>query len=165
MDFNDPRWSDLRGGYRVPYDPRNALRKLERGEDTEAAWNELWNELHHQGDIGEASYAAVPQLVRIYAARGIPDWNAYALVATIEEVRHNGRNAELPSYLRDAYESAWRQLGELGLRELQSAQEPTLVTSIIAVLAYWKGQRTLGLLASSLTEDERLELLTESGIR
>ena len=149
----------------MPYDPRNALRKLERGEDVDAAWSELWNELHHQGDIGEASYAAVPHLVRIYAARVIPDWNAYALVATIEEVRQNGRNPDLPSYLSDTYQSALRELGELGLRELQSAEEATLVTSILAVLAFWKGQRSLGLLASSFTEDERLELLAGSGIR
>jgi hypothetical protein len=165
MDFDDPRWDNLLGAYRVPYDPRSALRKLECGEEIEAAWEELWNELHHQGDIGEASYAAVPHLVWIYTARGIPDWNAYALVATIEEVRRNGRNTDLPSYLRDTYESAWDQLGEIGLRELQSAEEHTLVTSIIAVLAYWKGQRTLGLLASNFTEDERLELLAHSGLR
>ena len=165
MDFDNSRWSNLLGGYRVPYDPRNALRKLERGEDVESVWEELWNELHHQGDVGEASYAAVPHVVRIYAVRGIRDWNAYALVAIIEEARLNGRNPELSSYLRNAYESAWHQLGEIGLRELQSAEEPTFVTSIIAVLAYWKGQPTLGSLASNFSEDERLELLVKSGFR
>ena len=29
MDYADPRWADLRGGYGLPYDPRNALRSLE----------------------------------------------------------------------------------------------------------------------------------------
>ena len=85
MEFDDPQWDRLQGGYRIPYDPRNALRALEQGNGTEAAWQELWNELYHQGDVGEASYAAVPHLVRIHALRGVPDANTYALVALIEQ--------------------------------------------------------------------------------
>jgi hypothetical protein len=163
MDLDDPRWTSLLGGYRILYDPRNALRALERGEDTAAAWQELWNELYHQGDIGDASYAAVPHLVRIHAARGVPDWNTYALIATIDDVRRNGRrNPELPPDMRDSYEAAWRQLLDLGLRELAAAGDPTLVSSIIAVLAIGKGQLSLGRLAIAFTEDERQEILAES---
>jgi hypothetical protein len=114
MDLDDPAWGRLLGGYRVPYDPRKALRALEQGDDTEGAWAELWNELHHQGDVGAASYAAVPHLVRIHAARGVPDWNTYALVAIVEEARRESRNPRLPANLRDAYEAAWHQLVELG---------------------------------------------------
>lgn len=66
LDFGDERWPGLRGGYRIPYDPRSALCSLEQGKDVEAAWQELSTELYHQGDVGEASYAAVPHLVRIY---------------------------------------------------------------------------------------------------
>jgi hypothetical protein len=118
--------------------------------------------IRHQGDIGDASYAAVPHLVRIHAARGIPDWNTYALIATIDDARRNRRNADLPSDMRDAYEAAWRQLLELGLRELEGAEDPTLVTSIIAVLAIGKGQLSLGRLPIAFTEDERQEILAES---
>lgn len=46
---DDARWANLIGGYRVPYDPRPAIAKLDNG-DRHAAWDELWNELHHQGD-------------------------------------------------------------------------------------------------------------------
>jgi hypothetical protein len=163
MEFDDPDWTRLHGGYRVPYDPRKALRLLEQGDNVPAVWEELWTKLHHQGDVGEASYAAVPHLVRIHAARRIADWNTYALVATIEEVRHNGRNPELPEKLREAYEAAWGHLVELGLRELRAAEEPTLVTGIIGVVAIGKGQLSLGRLAVALTEDEREEILRNSG--
>ena len=164
MDLDDPTWSRLLGGYRVPYDPRNALRTLERGDDdTEGAWKELWNELHHQGDVGEASYAAVPHLVRVHAARGLPDWNTYALVATIEEARRDGRNPILPASLRSAYEAAWHQLVGLGLHELERAEDPSLICSIIAVIAMAKGQFTLGRFAVNFTEDERKEILAEAG--
>jgi hypothetical protein len=162
MDLDGPAWSRLLGGYRTPYDPRKALRALEQG-NTEGAWTELWNELHHQGDVGEASYAAVPHLVRIHAARGVPDWNTYALVAIVEEARRESRNPRLPANLRDAYEAAWHQLVELGLRELGKAEDPSLICSIIAVIAMGKGQFTLGRFAVSFTEDERKEILAGAG--
>ncbi|HEV2674812.1 MAG TPA: hypothetical protein VGV37_09740 [Aliidongia sp.] len=163
MDLDDPQWSHLCGGYRVPYDPRKAFLALERADETASTWEELWTELHHQGDVGEASYAAVPHLVRIYAARGIANWNTYALVATIEESRRSGHNPELPADLRDAYVAAWGELVKLGLRELEAAREPTLVASIIGVIAFSKGQFTLGRLAVSFTEDERQEMLKTMG--
>jgi hypothetical protein len=159
MDFDDPKWSRLLGGYRVPYDPRKALLALERAGETDGAWEELWNELHHQGDVGDASYAAVPHLVRIHARRGIADWNTYALVAIIEEARRNGHNPELPANLRGAYEAAWSDLLKLGLREIERAEDPALVVSIIGVIAIGKGQLTLGRLAVTFTEDERLEMI------
>jgi hypothetical protein len=159
MDLDDPKWSRLLGGYRVPYDPRKALLALERAGETDRAWEELWNELHHQGDVGDASYAAVPHLVRIHARRGKADWNTYALVATIEEARRNGHNPELAADLRSAYEAAWHDLLKLGLRELESAEDPTLVVSIIGVIAIGKGQLTLGRLAVTFSEDERLEMI------
>jgi hypothetical protein len=163
MDLDDPKWSRLLGGYRVPYDPRKALLALERADETEGAWKELWTELYHQGDVGEASYAAVPHLVRIHARRGKADWNTYALVAAIEEARRNGHNPGLPANLGDAYEAAWRELVKLGLCELEMAEDPTLVTSIIGVIAIGKGQLTLGRLAVTFTEDERLEMIKAMG--
>src|SRR5690242_20920662 len=56
MEYDDPRWVGLQGGYRIPYDPRNALHSLEANTNVEKVWEELWTELHHQGDVGEASY-------------------------------------------------------------------------------------------------------------
>jgi hypothetical protein len=159
MDFDNPEWLTLQGGYRIPYDPRRALLALERNENAEAAWKELWDELYHQGDVGEASYAAVPHLVRIHASRGIADWNTYSIVAIIEGARRNPSNPLLSARLRDAYEAAWRSLVQLGISELEAAEDPSLVTGILAVLAISKGQRTLGSLAAEFTEDERREMI------
>jgi len=49
--------------------------------------------------VGVASYAAIPQLVRISEARGRSDWNLYALVATMEIERHRKTNPLLPNWL------------------------------------------------------------------
>jgi hypothetical protein len=166
MDLDDSQWPRLLGGYRLPYDPRKAFIALERADnpdDADNAWKELWTELHHQGDVGDASYAAVPHLVRIHATRGVADWNTYALVATIEDARRDGHNPKLPANLRDAYEAAWRELVKLGLRELVAAEDPTLVVSIIGAIAIGKGQFTLGRLAVAFTEDERQEMIKATG--
>jgi hypothetical protein len=72
LPLDDPRWKILTGGYRVPYDVSVPLGKLfEQGESKEL-WDELWQELHHQGDIGPASYAAVPTSWSLHG--GAPGW-------------------------------------------------------------------------------------------
>ncbi len=159
MITEDIDWTRLSGGYRVLYDPRNALGRLESGEDIQAAWKELWSELYHQGDVGDASYAAVPHLVRIHESSGTADWNTYALIAAIEHARHNGRNPQLSESLRQAYEAAWLQLVEMGLRNLKTATDASLVASIIGVVAMGKNLPSIGYFAVMLTEDERAEIL------
>ena len=66
LGYDDPIWKELKGGYKVLYNPTVALQKLENGISMSEAWDELWQELYHQGDVGVASYASVPQLVRIH---------------------------------------------------------------------------------------------------
>ena len=158
---NEEQWAGLCGGYRTPYDPRNAIGKLREG-DAQAAWDELWQELHHQGDVGEASYAAVPLLAEVHEARSVPDWNTYAIASTIEEARLNPNNPSLPDWLLDDYEAAWQKLQKLALKELPVATEAELIDSIIAVLAFGEGRMSLGQMAM-LADDERKELLEDSG--
>jgi len=57
------------------------------------------NSAHHQGDVGEASYAAVPHPVRIYHKRAVIDWKTYAIVAVIELARDERKNPEIPQWL------------------------------------------------------------------
>jgi hypothetical protein len=160
--LDDNHWAGLRGGYRIPYDPCRALAALARGEGAVAAWDELWQNLHHQGDIGEASFAAIPHLVRMQAGSNVPDWNVYALAGTVELARDRPGNPSLPSELQGSYDSAWAQLMEIGLRDLGRARESTDVRCILGVLAS-KGERSLGQCAIDLTEDERRELLAGFG--
>jgi hypothetical protein len=164
IELDDPRWSELQGGYRVPYDPRPALLDLEQSHAVETAWEELWAELHHQGDVGEASYAPVPHLVRIHARRGVPDWNTYALVAKIEDVRRNEGNPAMPAWLSQSYDTALRQLVELGLDDFRQANQPELINAIFAILAFGKGQPLLGRFAIDFTDDERREILRAAGL-
>lgn len=124
-------------------------------------WEELWNELHHQGDLGEASYAAVPQLVRIAAGLTARDWNFYGLLATIEVERHRHGNPAIPGWLKPAYHQAWSEIFQLAIRDLAAESDPSTIGSILSVLALAKGHLKLGALLSSMDSSELDEWLDE----
>lgn len=156
--LDDERWNHLTGGYKTPFDPRPCLRKLENQQDTGAAWRELWEELHHQGDVGDASYAAVPELVRIHRIAPTTDWNLYALVAIIELARTESQNPEVPDWLREDYFHSVQELGQMGTKAILSAEDSETQRAILSVIAIAKGLRTHGKFLVSYSEDELLEM-------
>lgn len=139
ISLEDARWSNLRGGYNMPFDPRPSLKKLETRSDTTEVWHELWVELHHQGDVGEASFAAAPFLVKIYRKRGILDWNTYAIVAIIELARKDGNNPDVPQWIEGDYFQAIRELAEIGATEVLQAESAEDVRAILSIIAIAKG--------------------------
>jgi hypothetical protein len=110
ISLEDVRWSNMTGGYKTPFDPRSLIQRLETDSDTAGVWRELWEELHHQGDVGDASFVTVPFLVRRYLERGGIDWNIYAIVAVIELARNEGNNPDVPQWIAG---HIFRQFGSL----------------------------------------------------
>jgi hypothetical protein len=159
LSYDDDRWNKIHGGYKTLYNPTNALKKLESGNDIENAWNELWEELHHQGDIGEASYAVVPHLVRIQKEHSNLDWRFYSLVSIIEIERHRKSNPPLPDWIKSSYIQAWTQLLDLSLNDLKHTEDPLVIQSAIGVLAIAKGLLKLGAIISEFDESELMEML------
>ncbi|MGA2277389.1 MAG: hypothetical protein ABSG00_07285 [Terracidiphilus sp.] len=158
VSLDDYRWPQLLGGYRIPFDVRPLLSRLESEKDTTPVWKELWNELHHQGDVGEASYAAVPQLVRIYRKRGIVDWNTFAIVAIIELARKEGTNPDLPDWLKESYFRAITELAQIAVGEVLFTDDPYAVRSMLGIIAIERGCRTYGKFLVNYTEDEMQEI-------
>lgn len=158
LSLDDAMWRELHGGYGIPYDVSIALRSMRDGVDV---WDELWNELHHQGDVGVASYAAVPQIVRIAATASSRDWNFYGLLATIEVERHRKSNPALPAWLKADYDSAWVQTSALALTDLGLETDSTTIQTILSVVALAKGELKLGAMLSNLDASELDEMLEE----
>lgn len=131
---------ELIGGYGVPYDPQPALDRI--SSDSSAALDELWENLYHQGDVGSASYSAVPGLV----AAG-----ELSLVAAIEVARHEPHNPEVPSSLLEDYE---RALSE-SLEARPSTEED--YQAQYAIHASVHGQRRLAKALDLMSIDEVLE--------
>ena len=146
------------GGYRTQFDPRPQLLKLQANDDMKAAWHELWEELHHQGDVGEASYAAVPHLVRIYRGRSGDCWNTYAIVAIIELARGVGTNPDVPTWLEKDYFQAIRELAEAGAVEILRAKDPEDIRAILSILAIAAGARTHARFLLNYSDEELMEI-------
>jgi hypothetical protein len=161
IELDDPRWEGLTGGYRLPYDPRPALRGLEADANRKDLWDELWNELHHQGDVGEASYAAVVVLVRIESGRRRFGSNLLALAATVEVERHRKGNPPIPAWLEFGYRSAWNDLAQYALDDLRSSKDSDRVTTALSIVALARGQTKLGAFLTFLDESELDELVEE----
>jgi len=158
ISLEDDRWSNMTGGYRTSLDPRPLLKRLESGRNTEEVWQELWDELHHQGDVGEASYAAVPFLVESYCERRVIDWNTYAIVAIIELARKEGKNPEVPQWIADDYFQAIRKLAEIGSSEVLQAETAEDIRAILSIIAINKGLRKHGSFLIKYSEDELTDI-------
>jgi hypothetical protein len=158
LSLEDKTWKDLHGGYRIPYDSSAALRAMQAGKDV---WHELWNELHHQGDVGVASYAAVPELVRIAGGATNRDWNFYGLVATIEVERHRKENPPIPEWLKADYDSALARASALALADIGARTDSETVRAILSVLALARGELKLGAMLLGLDASELDEWLEE----
>jgi hypothetical protein len=158
LSFDDERWNHLMGGYKTPFDPRPSLKKLDSKQNTATAWEELWEELHHQGDVGDASYAAIPALVRIHRSGGAADWNLYAMVATIELARTEPHNPELPDWLREDYFRSIQELAQMGIKEVLCADEREATRAILSVIAIARGLRMHGKFLVAYSEDELSEM-------
>jgi hypothetical protein len=162
LDLADPRWADLKGGYRMPYDPRPALHTLAEGHDDGAVFDELWEELHHQGDVGDASYAAVPELLRIHRRRGLTTWQTYALAGTIEIERVRRGNPPIPDWIRAAYEVAWRDVVPMmAIDALPSTTDETTVRCLLGVVSLAKSMRLYGELLLHFDESEVREFVSQ----
>lgn len=156
--LDDVIWHQMAAGYRIPYDASVPLRKMEAGENV---WDELWNELHHQGDVGEASYAAVPQIVRIVDNWPSRDWNFYGLASVIEVERFRKTNPPLPTWLQSDYKFAWARISVLALRDVEASTDPLTIQSALVALILSKGERKLGALLTHFDTSEIDELAEE----
>ena len=124
-------------------------------------WDELWEELHHQGDVGVGSYAAIPQLVRIASEAPDRDWNFYGLVATIEVERHRKDNPTIPAWLRVDYDNALAQASALALADMITKTDSATTLSMFSVVALAKGELKLGAMLSGLDASEFDEWLED----
>ncbi|WNJ17837.1 hypothetical protein [Pontibacter sp. G13] len=115
LPLHDPKWKTLTGGYGTAYDASIALQELAQADDPtriSQIMKELWEQLHYQGNVGLASYYALPHLIRIAREKSLPHWDIPALVAVIEIARH-ADNPQLPEAEVEVYESEIREILEV----------------------------------------------------
>ena len=159
MDLKDSRWKQLNGARRTPYDASIPLKKLKDRESPAEIWAELWENLCHQGNVGEASYAAVTQVVDILQFRP-RDWNFYALIAAIELARAEKGNPPVPPWLEEQYQFSLSRVVEFGAKDILTVKDALTLRGILAAIAAAKGALKLSKMMF-LGEDEMDEILSQ----
>ena len=160
MKLTEKIWQDIEGGYKASYDASIPLRQLEETNDPETInkiFEELWDELHHQGEVGLASYLALPQLVRIGKLKGLFNWNLLGLCCVIEQQRHLGENPILPIEFQDYYNQGLKELRQFVLDNLDRELDDTTYTYALSILATCNGQIKLGKAIMELEDNDILE--------
>ena len=165
LQLNDPRWAELEGGYHgTTYDASTALKKLEQADSLEEVreiYEELWNELHHQGDVGVASYYAVPHMVRIAEEKGLLDSNVLGLVSLIEIQRHK-KNPAIPSALYPAYSNSISELLQLATPMLAQNWDSGTASAVLMAVAVAKGHIKLGNAIQNLDDEDVIDEFLEN---
>ncbi|MEM7349025.1 MAG: hypothetical protein AAF485_32755 [Chloroflexota bacterium] len=155
LPLSDPRWKSYKSGYHLPYDASIPVKKLFQEGTSEALWKELWNELHHQGDVDTASYAVVPYLIEFAKQSSTLDWNLFGLISVIELERPN--NTPLPEELVNSYHTSIQKIPSIVAEHPDKEWDEMLTPCIVSCIALAKGQRDFARIY--------LEMSLESGLR
>ena len=160
IDLMDKIWQQIDGGYRTAFDASVPLTLLEAAKDSETItdiWEQLWEELHHQGDVGLASYLALPQLVRIGTQKNLFDWNLLAICSTIEQQRHAGHNPQLPAEFQDYYLKGLSDLRAFAVSNLTKDLDKTTLIMALSAIATCGGQIKLGKAIMEMEDEDLLD--------
>lgn len=123
------------------YDVAGTLKRLLSYGGSEEIWDECWNHIVYQDDIGEVSYAAVPYLAEFIRNSTEIDWNAVALISAIELARPNGPT--IPEEVRHDYENTIQTMPVLLAHHPQKQWDELTTRCAASCIALSKGQREL----------------------
>lgn len=159
-------WADLNGGYGIPFDASIPLRELASTTDkneSDSIFKNLWDNLHHQGDVGLASYYSVPELINVCIEKNSFDWNFIGLCFEIEHCRRHQHNPQLPSELEGVYFNSLNQLESYLLQNFKEIKDETSIQLSLALFATLRGQIELGVVIANLDKGVIDELLDDYG--
>jgi len=134
LELNDPRWNKLLGGYSVRCNAAELFRLVTNEKYYGDAWSAFWGGLYHQGDIGEASIAIIPNLVEHELRAQSLNANIWAYVTTIEVSKGVRKNPEVPDWLELSYKQAMASFSNYTLGVLAGTDDPETRRYMLAFL-------------------------------
>jgi hypothetical protein len=143
LPLDDPHWATYRGGFRWPYDVVPLIHGLQREGTSDKSWDLVWEELHHQGDVGEASYALVPYLVEYQSHYRELDERLFHYCVVVDLARPGNKNPAIPPELEFSYAKAIRKLPVIGTELIRGGCSEAVVMGVAAATALAAGHRVL----------------------
>lgn len=137
LELNNPLWKTFEGALSSKYDASIALKKLENETNSlkiNQLVEELFENLYHQGDVGVASYMALPHLIRIAIQKKIDNFLVPLLVASVETNRN--LNVDIPIEFEEEYlEEIKKVIDLIYLNQNQLKDKTYLITALAAICA------------------------------
>jgi len=144
LSLDAKEWTLLKGGYRTPYDASVELRLLESASSPDTKiLDKLTENLYHQGDVGVASYAAIPHLSRIYQNKKWLDFRLPSLAAAIEEARFDEQNPSLPDWLLPDYRDSLKSIAQYCLSRIDDQSDRNFARAVLGLVAILFNERGL----------------------
>ena len=159
LSLNDERYGQYRSGYGIIYDVVPKIRELINSGPSKSFWNEIWEELYHQGDVGEASYAIVPYLVEYEESNKHLEENIYHFVVSVELASLEDRNPPIPNELQFSYAKGVRKLPYIGMNKLKRGCSHSAVMLVASAMAVSLGHTILGRSYLDFGPDDALTFL------
>lgn len=159
LPLDSPRWSELGHAYGSAEDVPSMLEQLasetvehwtKRGMGFEAnGWDRFGPAVHHQGDVYDSTYAAVPHLVRLAEAAGPRERLIY--FGYVGSIVSQARERP-PEDLVNAYEAALEKGHRMFLSQLLEGESGPVGSGDLAALAALAGHPEVGYLLDFFEE-------------
>lgn len=171
IDLDDDIWAEeLTHAYGSARDIPDLLREVKRDPTPKSSsrdepWFTLWSSLCHQGDVYDASFAAVPHLVAVLEQAEFPiSWDFFALPAAIECSRVHG-SVDMPLELSLPYSRALDKLLPTAMRFKGESWDHDGVQSVCAAIAAAQGAIDLADALLELGPEMTRRFLVREGLR
>ncbi len=156
LELDGAEWTNLRHAYGSAEDIPALLSELEVGfgESRESeVWDSLWSALAHQGDVYDASFAAVPHVVRILAKEPSAATFHYFQFPAWIEICRSKQGIGLSEQLAPAYRAALDRIPGLVAQATTRTLSPDLLASSLAAIAASNGNPVVAEAALELQPD------------
>ena len=131
------------------------MERLEKSELNDSdLWWEIWDTLHHQGDVYISSYVAIPKIFEIYKEKNWLDYNLPGLFAVIENCRQQEKNPELPDWLKKGYFQTLNKTVQYCAENISKEWDRELLNSFLLLLCAVKQNQGLFELLDIASDDE-----------
>lgn len=156
LSLESPRWSELRHAYGSASDIPALLARLgtlpASSGDAEP-WLTLWSALAHQGDVYDASFAAVPHVVEAMARDPLKADFSYLQFPSWVEICRVKNDAQVPVDLQFAYFASLARLPALVAAASEREWDEGFLRCALAALSVAKGQPYIGEASLELTPE------------
>jgi len=154
LSLESNRWSELQHAYgdasNIPALLSQLINLPSSNGDAEP-WFYLWSALAHQGDVYDASFAAVPHVIHALASNPLKADAVYFQFPAWVEICRKKNGLQLPGDLSEAYLEALSRLPSLVAQAAAREWDADFLQCALSAISAAKGQTVIAEVALELS--------------